>query len=214
VTGRLDRVDALLRGRAGRLPWGPALACALGYGGVMGSFGGVAGGRGWQVVSSAVKLPMLLAATTLLALPSFFVANTLLGVRRDFAEALRAVLASQAGLAIVLAALAPLTLVWYASSSDYPTAILFNALMLAVASLGAQSLLRRLYRPLIARDRRHRVLLRAWMVLYAFVGIQLGWTLRPFLGSLDEPFAFFRGGEVENAYVIVARMAWGVASRR
>jgi hypothetical protein len=34
--------------------------------------------------------------------------------------------------------------------------------------------------------------IRSWLVLYGFVGSQLGWTLRPFFGSPDEPFAIFR----------------------
>ena len=26
-------------------------------------------------------------------------------------------------------------------------------------------------------------MLRAWMVIYVFVGIQMGWVLRPFIGN-------------------------------
>ena len=208
------RADGLLRGRAGPIPWGLALGCVAGYGLLMGTFGGLAGDRAWQVFYSGLKLPLLLGATTAMGLPPFFVANSLIGVRRDFAPALRAVIASQAALGIILAGLAPLTLFWYASSDDYTAAILFNGLMLGIASLGGQVALRRLYRPLLARDPRHRWPLRAWVVIYAFVGIQLGWTLRPFLGSPDQPVRFFRGGEVENAYVIVARMAWNLVTGR
>ncbi|MGH2031969.1 hypothetical protein, partial [Acinetobacter baumannii] len=80
--------------------------CGAGYGGVMGTFGGLAGDRPWQVVYSAVKVPLLLLATLLLSLPSFFVLNTLLGVRSDFARALRVLVAAQAGLTITLVALA------------------------------------------------------------------------------------------------------------
>ena len=83
----------------------------------------------------------------------------------------------------------------------------------SVASFGAQVMLRRSYRPLVARDRRHRAMLRAWIVIYAFVGIQLGWSLRPFVGDPDQPARFFRGGEWENAYVVVARMIWDVIRR-
>jgi hypothetical protein len=36
----------------------------------------------------------------------------------------------------------------------------------------------------------------------------MGWTLRPFVGAPYLPVRFFRGGEFENAYVIVARMLW------
>jgi hypothetical protein len=39
-----------------------------------------------------------------------------------------------------------------------------------------------------------------------FVGIRMGGTLRPFIGSPGVPVRFFRSGDRENAYVIVARM--------
>ncbi len=204
----LRRTDAVLRGQAIHQPWGLLLLCSLFYGAVMGTSAGIWGDRAWQVAFSAVKVPVLLLATPIIALPSFFVVNTVMGVRSDFARALRAVVGSQAVLAIILVSLSPLTAVWYLSSADYNAAILFNALIFGVSSLGAQVLLRKSYRPLIARDPRHRWLLRAWITLYAFVGIQLGWTLRPFIGSPSKPVEFFRGGELENAYVIVARMIW------
>jgi hypothetical protein len=215
------RADDVLRGR----PWttrprealaplaGIVLAFGLAYGAVMGGFGGIGGDRAWQVGYSAVKVPLLLLATLALSLPSFFVLNTLLGVRADFAEALRALVAAQAGLTTILVALAPLTLLWYASSADYPSAILFNAAMFGLASLGAQAMLRRAYRPLVARDPRHRLLLRAWLVLYAFVGIQMGWMLRPFVGAPDRSVQFFRDDTWGNAYVIVARMIWDSVAR-
>ncbi len=39
-----------------------------------------------------------------------------------------------------------------------------------------------------------------WILLFGFVGTQLAWTLRPFFGSPDEPFAVFRsiGGTFYN----------------
>ncbi len=206
----LRRADDVLRGRPSTRSWPLILLCGLAYGGVMGSFGG----RALQAAYSAVKVPLLLLATLLLSLPSYFVLNTLLGVRSDFAEALRAIVASQAAVTIILLALAPLTALWYASSADYRAAILFNAAMFAVASLAAQIVLGRAYRPLIVRDPRHRWLLRAWAVIYAFVGIQMGWTLRPFIGSPSQPVRFFRGGAWENAYVFVARMIWDMLTRQ
>ncbi len=176
------------------------------YGAVMGSFGGVFGQRFLQVAYSAVKVPILLMATFLLSLPSFFVFNTLLGMRADFGQAIRALLAAQAGLTIVLASLAPFTALWYASSDHYRRAILFNALMFAIASLVAQVLLRRAYRPLIAKDRKHRILLRLWLVIYAFVGIQMGWLLRPFIGNPSGKTQFFREDTWGNAYLLVFEM--------
>ena len=49
---------------------GMVLAFGIIYGGVMGTFGGLAGDRPWQVVYSALKVPLLLLATFLLSLPA------------------------------------------------------------------------------------------------------------------------------------------------
>ena len=204
MTSIRKQVEAILKGHPSAGSWAIVLGCGLIYGGVMGLFGGRVG----QVAYSAIKVPLLLLATLVLSLPSYFVLNTLLGLRSDFAAAWRAVVASQAGLTIILVSLAPITAFWYASSSNYRLAILFNALMFAVASAGAQGILRRGYKPLIASDPKHRWLLRTWIFLYAFIGIQMGWNLRPFVGSPDAPTRFFREGAWENAYIVVAQILW------
>ena len=85
--------------------------------------------------------------------------------------------------------------------------------MFGVASVSAQLLLRRLYRPLIDRDPRHRLLLRLWLVIYVFVGIQMGWVLRPFIGSPFAESRFFREGAFSNAYVVVGNLIWDVLTR-
>jgi hypothetical protein len=183
-----------------------ALIVAFGliYGAMMGLFYGPGQSpRLLQPVYSAVKVPMLLMLTFALALPSFYVLNMLMGLAGDFREALRALLATQAGLTIVLASLAPFTLMYYATTTNYDAVKLFNALMFTIASFAGQRLLRRFYAPLIARDARHRRMVRLWIVLYAFVGIQMGWVLRPFIGDPRTPTTFFREGAWGNAYVEV-----------
>jgi hypothetical protein len=180
------------------------------YGAVMGTFRGLAGQSQWfrQIVYSGVKVPMLLTISFAISLPSFYVLNSLLGLGRDFGRAVRALVAAQAGLAIILASLAPITLLWYASSADYQQALLFNGMMFAVASFSAQWLVRSYYRPLIARNRRHRWMLWCWLFVYAAVAIQLAWLLRPFIGAPTVDVQFFREDAWDNAYVIVMRLAW------
>lgn len=212
------QMDQLLRGGfeseeapAGRTlrNWGIILAGAgFSYGAVMGTFGGVMGERVLQVIYSALKVPLLLIVTFGVSLPSFFVLNTLLGLREDFRRALGALLATQAAMTVVLLALAPFTAFWYASSANYEHALLFNGAMFAVASVTAQWVLRRRYRPLIARRPRHMFLLRAWLGIYVFVGIQMAWLLRPFVGSPDLPVQFFREEAWGNVYEFIARMVW------
>lgn len=180
------------------------------YGAVMGTFSATSLERSVQILYSAIKVPILLLVTFLISLPSFFVINTLMGLRRDFAQAVRALITTQAGLTVVLASLAPFTGLWYASTSEYNPSIVFNALMFAIASFTAQFILRRLYRPLIERDARHRLLLRLWLVIYVFVGIQMGWVLRPFVGSPISETRFFREGAFTNAYIAVGKLLWNV----
>jgi hypothetical protein len=217
MTAFLQRADTLLRAGPGAIPAGRVghallhlgvLVVVFGmlYGAVMGAFTGLEAGHRTQLLYSALKVPLLLLVAFLLALPSFFVLNTLAGLRDDFGDALRALVATQAGLTVILASLSPLTALWYLSSTNYPSAVLFNAVMFAIASFAAQILLRRFYAPLIARSEKHRWLLRAWLLLYAFVGIQLGWLLRPFIGSPDAPAQFFRDKMWGNAYVEVAQL--------
>lgn len=222
MQGLLLRADGVLRrrpaveGRHARDIAGLiALIVVFGvaYGAAMGSFGGLFGPRALQMLYAGVKVPLLLLATFALSLPSYFVVNSLLGLRHDFAESLRALVAAQAGLAVILASLAPFTLLWYVSFADYADAIVFNAAMFGVASFSAQLVLRGYYEPLIRRSEKHRWMLRSWLVIYAFVGIQMGWILRPFIGDPGSPVQFFREDTWGNAYVIVAQLIWQTLTR-
>ena len=176
------------------------------YGAVMGVFGGILGDRVLQVLYAAIKVPILLMVTFALSLPSFFIFNTLAGLRDDFGQVVRALLAGQAGMTILLASLAPITMLWNVSATGEQAAVLFNALIFGAATVGGQVLLRRYYRELLLRDTRHRMLMRLWSVLYAFVGIQMGWILRPFVGDPYKPVSFFRADTWGNAYVILFQM--------
>ena len=175
------------------------------YGATMGAFGGDDGPRGLQMLYSAIKVPLLVGVTFALSVPSFFVLMTLFGLRDDIRASLQALLATQASLSIVLASFAPFTLFWYVSSTGYSSALLFNAAMFGLASLTVQRVLKRLYQPLIARDPRHLTMMRVWLGIFGFVGIQMGWVLRPFIGNPAEPTLFLRAEAWGNAYEMLGR---------
>jgi hypothetical protein len=46
--------------------------------------------------------------------------------------------------------------------------------------------------PTAAQRPASMTLVRIWILLFGFVGTQLAWTLRPFFGDPDAPFALFR----------------------
>jgi hypothetical protein len=176
--------------------------CGLSYGAAMGS----SNGRSLQVLFSAIKLPLLLGVTFVVSLPSFFVINSVLGVRGDFARVLRGLIASQACLTITLCSFAPVTVFWYVCSTDHEMNLMFNAIVFAIASVAGQVVLKRHYAPLIAANRMHARLMKLWLVIYAFVGIQMAWVLRPFVGDPSRGTQFLRDDPWTNAYVWIARM--------
>jgi hypothetical protein len=179
------------------------LLCGAAYGAVMGSWGLDAE----QALYSAVKLPLLVFAASLLCLPNFWVVNRVLGLAPDFLAACRGLLSAQATLAVALAALAPITALFYASTDSYDFAKLLNFALFGVATLAAQRTLARHYRPLLARDPRHRVALLAWPTLYFFVAGQMAYVLRPFIGNPRFETSFLRDPWWGNVYV---DLAWAV----
>jgi hypothetical protein len=189
--------------RWGFLPVG-ILGAALLYGAVMGAYSL----RPLQMFYSSFKVPMLIAVSGLICLPNLIVLNTILGLREDLGAVLRGAFVAQGTVCVSLAALAPITAVAYLSLGSYGDAVVFNGAIFLAAALAGQVTLRRHYRPLIAHNPRHRIARDAWLGLYMFVAIQMGWVLRPFVGNPDQPTRFFREGAWSNAYVEVVELVW------
>ena len=180
------------------------------YGCAMGTYTASTSIRPLQMLYSAAKVPLLLLISFTLTLPASFVFNTLFGLRDDWPAVLRSLLVTQAVIAVVLAALSPYTLLCYASTGNYAVAQLFNLLMFTAASLTGQAVLRRCYGPMIRKRPAHRYVMWSWLAVYAFVGVQMGWVLRPFIGSPSGPTQFFRDEPFSNAYVVIVRIIWKV----
>jgi hypothetical protein len=169
-----------------------AAALLAAYGLVMGSYNGPL-----QAVSSAVKLPVLFLLAAASCVPALYVSNVLLGQNLRFLQILALQALSIATTAIVLASLAPLTLVFTLTGGNYAFLKLMHVFLLGLAGAvgirflqqGLQFLAGRSGTPIV-----HAVL-RTWIVLYAIVGTQLAWRLRPYLGALDRPFQLLRDSE-------------------
>ena len=176
------------------------------YGAFMGSFSASSFSRALLIAYVALKVPLLIAVTSLICLPGFFTLNAALNLQAEFPQALRAIAAAQASLTLALASLGPITAVFYASGISHGAALMLNAGFFSVATLIGHAVMRRGYASLIAhpeRGARHRAMLWTWSVLYAFVGMQTGWMLRPFIGNPDLPVSFFRPEPFTNAYVAI-----------
>lgn len=204
--------DALTIG-LGDHPWwaGPLLVLVFSpiIGLATGSFSVYEPARATLMLYAAIKVPLLLLVTTAICLPPFFVMHAALGVRRDFPVSLRAVLAAQAVTALVLASLAPWIPIFYSVTDNKNTAVLGCGACFAAAALCSLITPARAFRTKSLQGRTHRSLIGVWFILYALVGTQLGWMLRPFVGTTDIPPAFLRDEPFTNGYVVVFRMFFG-----
>jgi hypothetical protein len=157
-------------------------------------------------VSSAIKLPFLFFATFLICFPAFFVVQVLVGSRLRLLQVIVLVFGSLALTSVLLAAFVPITLFFLATGANYYFQHLLNIAIAAVAGLfGVYALHEGLSLVCEKRGvypRKALTIMRAWAVLFAFVGIQLAWNLRPFLGDRSEPFRII-GNYQGNFYAAV-----------
>ena len=169
--------------------------------------------------ASLVKMPLLLFLTSAVTCPSLYVFGALRGLRfraREFAAML---MVAHTILAAVLGSLAPVVAFFALTTTSYSFMVLLTVLACAVAGLlGVRAFVKALSEPAPSEEgavadesatpetgylgkpaRPAGVsptlwrLLGWWVVLYVFVGAQMGWILRPFIGAPDLPFVLFRG---------------------
>ncbi len=164
------------------------------YGGIIGA------SHSWmQALSSAVKLPALYLITLLICLPTLYFANIIFGSKRTFPQHFALVLTAVAITSVLLFSFAPITLFFMLSTNNYQFTILLNVIIFAATGFVGVSALYKATNIVLEQDGEgidyRRKLIRSWLFLYAFVGSQLGWTLRPFFGTPDSPFQLFREKE-------------------
>jgi hypothetical protein len=164
------------------------------YGAIIGAFHSPL-----QMLSSAIKLPALYLITLLICLPTLYIFNVLFGARQTIAQHFTYLLTAVAVIAILLCGFAPVTLFFLITVNDYHFFLLLNVAILGLTGILGVSFLYQVMKPIASDDTSDSVkirtsILRFWLVLYGFVGSQLGWTLRPFFGSPGQ-FELFRARE-------------------
>jgi hypothetical protein len=208
-----------LRVSSDRLQVGIVLL-GMGYGVCMATYGLLKGESTslLQCISVMVKVPALYLLTLLVTFPSLYVFNALVGSRLRAAALWRLLTSSMALNMAVLASLGPIIAFFSVCTTSYSFMLLLNVFMFGVAGMfGLKFLLQTLHRLTLSQQAPAetpplltdapagpldqgqfpigvpvKTVFRCWMVAFALVGAQMGWLLRPFLGSPDQPFTFFR----------------------
>lgn len=192
-----------------------------------------ASGTPLQVISSAIKLPLLFLLTLGICLPTLYLFNLVFGARLSIRQALALVLVAITVTGALTLAFAPISLFFLVTAGDYSFFKLLNVAILMLTGFVGLSVMvdgmRGMNRlsghakapvpfdalliqqpaplngaqvgdgrlatstpPALSDQPVNTRLLYVWVLLFGFVGTQLAWTLRPFIGEPNHPFQLFR----------------------
>jgi hypothetical protein len=161
------------------------------YGAVLGSTHSL-----WQAMSSAFKLPALFLATLIVCAPTLYFFNLIFGSDQSLSQNIALMLTAITVTAVVLLSFAPIVLFFLLTSSNYQFFKLLNVGVFTVAGvIGVLFLVQgmRLVSASGTEGAQARLMVvRLWILVYAFVGSQVAWTLRPFIGAPSMKFELFR----------------------
>jgi hypothetical protein len=191
------------------------------YGACMGLFGALGHHKGhqYQIPAAMAKVPAVFLLTLFVCGPSLYVFSTLMGSKLRFMAMLRLQIAALAVMLAVLASLGPIVAFFSLTTNNYDFMLLLNVTVFGISGvLGLKFLLATLrklmeilYQPIVqtipsddpsepARvithypesNARVRLIFYVWVLLFGVVGCQMGWVLRPFVGSPFKDFEFIR----------------------
>ena len=191
------------------------------YGACMGLFGALGSHKGheYQIPAAMAKVPAVFLLTLFVCGPSLYVFSTLMGSKLRFMAMLRLQIAAIAVMVAVLASLGPIVAFFSLTTNSYDFMLLLNVSVFGISGvLGLKFLLATLrklmailYQPVVREvpsddpsepaklvttypesDTRVRLIFYVWLLLFGVVGCQMGWVLRPFVGSPNKDFEFIR----------------------
>jgi uncharacterized membrane protein len=166
--------------------------CFAIYGAIIGA------SHSWaQALAGAIKLPVFYLLTLIICFPTLFFFNVLFGSRSSFQQHFVVLLTAVSVMSVLLFSLAPVTLFFMLTApNSYQFFKLLNVLIFGITGIFGVKFLYEGMQLLSQQEevgkKTRTTILRSWLFLYGFVGVQLGWFLRPFFGSPGSRFELFR----------------------
>ncbi len=161
------------------------------YGIVMGSYHSFL-----QSIVAGVKVVVLFLSAIIICFPSFFIIQQVLGSKMSIRQMIIVVLSGLVLTSTIILSFTPIVLFFQFTGGNYHFLQLLHVAIFVFAGIFGLRLMvdalkfacenKAIY-PQIGVT-----VFRIWIVILAFVGIQLSWNLRPFLCNKNEEFKLFR----------------------
>jgi hypothetical protein len=161
------------------------------YGMVMGSYHSFL-----QSVVTGLKVIVLFISTVIICFPSFFIIQQVLGSKMGFRQMIVIVLSGVLLTATIALSFAPIVVVFQVTGGNYHfLQLLHVAIFIFAGVFGMRIMVDALKYACENKNIYPQIgvtVFRIWIIILAFVGIQLAWNLRPFLCEKNEEFKVFR----------------------
>ena len=172
------------------------------YGMIMGSYHSVL-----QSVVSGLKVIVLFLGVIAICFPSFFVIQQVLGSKMNFRQMILIILSGFVLTTAIALSFSPVIIFFQITGGNYHFIQLLHVAIFVFSGFFGMRLMidalkfaceKKAVYPQIGV-----MVFRIWIIILAFVGIQLAWNLRPFVCDKNEEFKLFRKYE-GNFYTAIA----------
>ena len=181
------------------------------YGMVMGSYHSLL-----QSLVAGLKLIFLFLCALLICFPSFFVIQQVLGSKMTLRQMIIIVLSGFVLTSAIALSFSPIIILFQITGGNYHfLQLLHVAIFLFSGIFGMKLMIEALKYACEKKNIYPQVgvtVFRIWIIILAFVGIQLAWNLRPFLCNKTEEFKLFRKYE-GNFYTAIIYSVQQLVSR-
>jgi len=161
------------------------------YGVVMGCYHSFA-----QAMAAGAKVTVLFTLALLICFPAFYIIQFILGSKLKLKPMISIILSGFVLTTAIMVSFAPIVVIFLLTGSNYYfLQLLHIAIFILSGIFGMLTVIEALKYSCEAKSiypQTGVVVFRFWVVILAFVGIQLAWNFRPFLGDRGQPFELFR----------------------
>jgi hypothetical protein len=161
------------------------------YGLVMGSYHSF-----MQAIAAGVKVPLLFSLAIVICFPAFYIIQLILGSKLKFQQMVSIILSGFVLSTAIMLSFTPIVIFFLLTGSNYYfLQLLHISIFILSGFFGMRTIIEALEYSCEKKNIYPKIgvlVFRFWIVIILFVGIQLAWNLRPFLGDTGKPFKLFR----------------------
>jgi hypothetical protein len=152
-----------------------------------------------QMTAASIKLPLLYLVSLTVCFPVLYIVLVLMGSKLRFGQGLALILMALAFNSVLLASCAPIALFFAFTGASYQFIKLLHVAICTFSGLWAMAALLQGLRLMCEKSDLYPVkalrILQIWALVFGFVGTQMAWSLRPFVGEPNTKFTIFRQQE-------------------